>query len=139
MKFCSEHWQQLREAVDASGLSALIAEDGATAVKALASELEDGPTIDNFDPLMAAHNMIWSRAMTEIAEKYQQNPLMLMADDVEHPEWACPICALNWCHAEHNRLCTKENCDYPRDFDWAAEMIGVAAPVAPTHEGGDNE
>ncbi len=129
MKFCPEHWQQLRETIEASGLTALIAEDGTAAVKNLASELKDGATIDNFDPLMAAHNMIWSRAMTEIAEKYQQNPLMLMADEADHPGWACPICALNWCHAEHDRLCKQENCDYPPNYDWAPEMMSVVGAV----------
>ena len=44
---------------------------------------------------------------------------MLMADDAEHPEWACPICALNWCHAEHDRLCTDETCNYPKGYDWS--------------------
>ena len=123
MKFCSTHWTALREAVEDSGLSVLIAEGGEATVKNLASEFKDGRTIDNFDPLMGAHNAIWSMAMEIVKERYTQNPLMMMADDVEHPEWACPICALNWCHAEHDRLCTQEKCDWPKEYDWTDEMI----------------
>lgn len=129
MKFCTDHWTMLRNEIDRVGLTALIAEGGEAAVKSMVSELSDGPSIDNFDPLMRAHNMIFSRAMDEIQGKYQQNPLMLMVDDAEHPEWACPICAVMWCHDEHNRLCTQEGCDYPKDFDWEVEMMTVSGPV----------
>jgi hypothetical protein len=128
MKFCAEHWTKLRAAIDDVGLTALIPEGGEAAMKSMVSEL-DGSTVDNFDPLMRAHNMIFSRAMEEIKTKYTQNPLMLMADDHEHPEWACPICALNWCHAEHDRLCKQEGCTYPKEYDWTDEMMGVAQVV----------
>lgn len=126
MKFCPEHWASLKAAIDARGLGSLVADSGKEAGENMISELDHGVTIDNFDPLMAAHNQIWAGAMQSIKETYQQNPLMLMADDAEHPEWACPICALNWCHAEHNLLCTQERCNYPRDYDWA-ESIEMSA------------
>ena len=129
MKFCSGHWSALRNEIDRIGLTALVPEGGEAAARAMMSEMRDGATVDNFDPLMKAHNLIWGRAITEIKERYQQNPLMLMADDVEHPEWACPICALNWCHAEHDRLCVQEGCTYPKDYDWTEEMTGAAKVV----------
>ena len=123
MKFCPEHWNALRDEVDRAGLSALIPDDGEAAMRAMVREMNEGSSVDSFDPLMIAHNLIWSRAMEDIKTRYQQNPLMLMADADEHPEWACPVCALIWCHAEHDRLCEKPNCNYPREFDWAAELI----------------
>ena len=129
MKFCPEHWAALRAAIDSRGLTSLVAEGGETAIKNLASELDHGTTIDNFDPLMWAHNFIAANAMDSIKSTYQQNPLMLMADDAEHPEWACPICALNWCHAEHDRLCTQEGCNFPKGYDWS-EAIDTAADQA---------
>lgn len=128
MKFCTDHWAKLRVAIDDVGLTALIPEGGEAAMKAMLSE-SSGSTIDNFDPLMRAHNMIFSRAMEEIKTKYAQNPLMLMADAAEHPEWACPICALNWCHAEHDRLCEQGGCTYPKDYDWTEEMMSVAQVI----------
>lgn len=129
MKFCARHWESLRAAVDASGMGALVAESGDQAVSNLTRELQDGPTIDTFDPLMTAHNAIMSGAMAIIKDRYQQNPLMLMADDTEYPEWACPVCALNWCHVEHDRICTMEGCTYPTGHTYDEEAIeqGVAA------------
>jgi hypothetical protein len=124
MKFCEPHWQSLREAVEATGLGALVAESGQQAARNLASEATEGPTFDNFDPLMTAHNAILSGAMSLIKERYNQNALMVMADDEEHPEWACPICALNWCHAEHDRLCVQDGCNYPKGYTYDEEAIG---------------
>jgi hypothetical protein len=151
VKFCPEHWSALRHAVSLRKLDALIAEDGDAAIGNLLSEADHGMTIDNFDPLMGAHNAIWSQSMALIKERYQQNPLMTMAEDSDHPEWACPICALNWCHAEHDRICTKEGCDYPKNFDWTDEMVngaadhmlsewkrlGLSAPTQEPHDGGN--
>lgn len=135
MKFCSDHWQQLRDAIDASGLFALIAESGEQAARNLASEVTEGSTVDNFDPLMWAHNFIWSGAMQSIKEEYQQNPLMLMADESDPAvTWpTCPICALNWCHAEHDRLCTQEGCNYPKGYDWSTDTFRIAAERAVEH------
>lgn len=129
VRFCTDHWAQLHAAIKERGLDSLVAESGEQAVRNLRSEATKGPTIDNFDPLMGAHNAIVARAMTEIREKYTQNPMMLFADPDEHPEWACPICALLWCHDEHNRLCKQENCDWPKEFDWAAEMCEGSADL----------
>lgn len=123
MKFCQPHWDALRAAVDARGMGALVPDSGERAVSNLVDQSERGPSVDNFDPLMGAHNAILGQAMHVIRERYQQNPLMVMADDAEHPEWACPICALNWCHEEHTRLCTQEGCNYPKVHDWSDVMI----------------
>jgi hypothetical protein len=127
MRFCTSHWEALRQAIDARGLSSLVAETGEQAARNLASETSAGGTIDNFDPLMGAHNAIVARAMNEIRDLYQQNPMMLFADETAHPEWACPVCALAWCHAEHNQLCTQDGCNFPKEFDWAAELIDGSA------------
>lgn len=129
MKFCADHWSQLRAAIEDRGLGALVAESGEQAGCNMVAEFEHGSTVDTFDPLMGAHNAIVARAMKEIRERYTQNPLMLMADPDEHPEWACPICALGWCHAEHDHLCTRADCNWPREFDWAAEMCNGAADL----------
>jgi hypothetical protein len=127
VKFCMPHWTALREAIDARGMAALVAESGEQAGRNLAAELTEGSRIDNFDPLMGAHNAIVAVAMDAIKDPYQQNPMMIFADESEHPDWACPICALYWCHEEHHRLCTQEGCDWPESFDWESQMINGAA------------
>lgn len=126
MKFCQPHWDALRSAIDARGLSALVAEGGEAAARNLAGEVTDGPSIDNYDPLMSAHFAIWNNAMSLSKDRYQANPLAMMAADPEHPEWECPICFLNWLHAEHDAHCTQEGCNYPKGetYEW---MIDRAA------------
>lgn len=126
MKFCQPHWDALRQAIEDRGLTALVAEGGEAAAKNLVSELEEGATIDNFDPLMAAHNSIWANAMTVASETYKANPLAMIAGDPEHPEWECPVCFLNWLHAEHVANCTQPGCDWPPGltYEW---MIDRAA------------
>ena len=128
VRFCPEHWEALRQAIDSRGMSSLVAGSGEQAVSNMASELDHGSTVDNFDPLMGAHNAIVAQAMDLIRDRYQQNPLMLMVEPGPFTTWpTCPICALNWCHKQHIEQCTKEDCDYPRGFDWTSEMIDGAA------------
>jgi hypothetical protein len=127
VKFCPTHWTALREAIDARGLTALVAESGEQAGRNMAQEISDGSRVDNFDPLMGAHNAIVAQAMDAIKGRYTQNPMMIFADEDEHPEWACPICALNWCHEEHARLCAQEGCNWPETFDWTDGMVNGAA------------
>lgn len=126
MRFCAEHWQALRSAIDTRGLSALVADSGDKAASNLASELTEGSTLDNFDPLMGAHNLIFSNAMAVARQTYMADPLTLLVADEAHPEWECPICFLNWLHTEHDENCTKEGCDFPKGYryEW---MIDRAA------------
>ena len=85
MKMCMNHWESLREAIKARGLYSLVADNGEKAVSNLASELEDGQTIDNYDPLMSAHNAILSNSMDALGP----SALMLFTGDY------CPLCVLN--------------------------------------------
>jgi hypothetical protein len=127
VKFCQDHWNSLRSAIDERGLTALVADSGEKAAANLASELADGQTIDNYDPLMSAHFAIASNAMGFIANG-GGNPLVIMAPPPDHPEWGCPICYLNWVDAEHEQLCADPSCpragEPPTDFAW---MIDRAA------------
>lgn len=120
MKFCQPHWDQLRQKVDARGLTSLIADTGEQAAKNIVRELEEGErTIDTFDPLMGAHNAIWGNAMRIAQETYQSSPLAMLAGDPQHPEWECPVCFLNWLHADHIANCKQPGCDYPKEADYA--------------------
>lgn len=86
MKFCQPHWDSLRTAIKDRGLYALVADSGHQAVSNMVSELNDGPTIDNFDPLMSAH---WA-IVNNLADI---EPRVLFMDD-------CPLCFANRAHAE---------------------------------------
>jgi hypothetical protein len=95
VKFCQPHWEKLRAAIDERGLTHLVAQGGAQAARNLAAESRDGPSIQTFDPLMAAHNAIWFNAM--------QTPvgmtLMFANDDGSE---RCPIC---FPRDEHAKVC----------------------------------
>lgn len=129
VRFCADHWERLKDAVRQAGLWSLVAENGEQGARNIQSQLSEGLTVDNFDPLIMAHNAIFGYALEMTQAQYDQNPQMFMADSAEHPEWACPICALNWCHDEHIRLCLKDDCDYPNQFDWAPQMIDRAVEL----------
>lgn len=84
MRMCQSHWDQLRKAIDDRGLSGLVAQSGGKAIENLQSELEEGRTKRNFDPLMAANLAIWSNAL-------DMGGLYLMGADENGKEY-CPIC-----------------------------------------------
>lgn len=86
MKFCHPHWEALRTAIKDRGLYALVADSGSQAASNMVSEIADGPTIDNFDPLMNAH---W----TIISNLSAIDPNILFMDD-------CPLCYGNRMHAQ---------------------------------------
>jgi hypothetical protein len=87
MKMCMPHWTALRAAIDARGLAALVADNGEKAAANVASELADGQTIDNFDPLMGAHNAILSNALDAAGAV-----ILFAAPDGSD---VCPLCYLN--------------------------------------------
>lgn len=124
MRFCADHWAALRAAIDQRGLKSLVAEGGERAVANLVSEMQDGPSIDTFDPLMAAHNSIWGNAM-ELARRGGADPLAMLNGDAP-PEIQCPVCFLNKMMEHHDANCTQEGCDWPKGYryEW---MIDRAA------------
>lgn len=63
MQFCRAHWDMLRAAIEARGLSGLVAKDGRAACENMKAELQGRADKSNFDPLMGAHNMIVGRAL----------------------------------------------------------------------------
>jgi hypothetical protein len=98
MRFCQPHWAELRAAIAERSLGHLVAEGGEQAVRNLAAELTEGPRIQTFDPLMAAHNAIWMNAMERVG-------LDLMMPD-EAGEQRCPICFVNAEAPKHGQAAT---------------------------------
>lgn len=87
MKMCERHWSALRAAIDARGMGHLVAANGRDAFARTVAELQGNAEADDFDPLMGAHNMIWSRALSELG-------LYVMRPAEEGGEQPCPACDL---------------------------------------------
>lgn len=105
MKFCSNHWTELKAAISEKGLDDLIAKNGEEAAKRMVSELDGGVSRSNFDPLMAAHNAIVSNAIESAG-------LQILAQE------GCPLCLL----IEHCQCAAKGTPDCA-----FAKWIGFAA------------
>lgn len=93
MKMCMDHWTKLRTAIDTRGLSALVSESGEEAMSNLLDEANRGPTLDNFDPLLTAHNAIFANSV-------HIDPHLALLDE-------CPLCHLNH---HHDDACQIQGC-----------------------------
>lgn len=144
MKFCQRHWDMMKAAVEARGMTPLVAQGGKSAVENLVDELAHGPTTDNFDPLMAMH---WNIA-TNLMDKLGPSAGYLMFGGSDAPEdpidisqltdpelqekyrgktWPrCPICYANIAHEfscrETRCMLTREN-GYDICIEWSADAM----------------
>lgn len=100
MKMCKDHWERLKQAIDDRGLSGFISSDGGAAVKSMVSQADEGITVDNFDPLMGAHNAILMTTIEVVG-------LAVMATDGPDDGHWCPLCYLN---QAHEKSCTDPAC-----------------------------
>lgn len=96
MKFCNEHWQMARDAVEDKGLTGLVAKSGEAAMEAQARELDEfrqkgeiSPQTfkETFDPLMSI-NWHFSGEALRCGGLY----LMAQREDLENDGHYCPIC-----------------------------------------------
>jgi hypothetical protein len=101
MRTCKDHWQLMRDAVDARGMSSLVAKDGQTAMANELAQLEAAQAGDPephkaapLDPLMSLH---WHFAN----EALRCGGLYLMGqnDDGKNDGHFCPVCEFEK-HAE---------------------------------------
>lgn len=86
MKMCMTHWNELRDKIRALGLYGLVATSGEQAAAQLVKQIDSGPSKANFDPLMGAHNAIWSNAMGVAG-------IAVMQPNEDGSE-RCPLCYL---------------------------------------------
>jgi hypothetical protein len=85
MKMCKPHWDQLRSAIDARGLTALVAENNKVATERIKAQLDpNSPDNAGFDPLMNANFAIWSNALE------QGGGYLIFGDENGNPY--CPLC-----------------------------------------------
>lgn len=79
MKMCQQHWVALRAAIDARGLSHLIAKNGEAAVEKTLGELQGQAESETYDPLLSAYFAIMGNAL-------EMGGMYLLTGDF------CPIC-----------------------------------------------
>jgi hypothetical protein len=82
LKFCETHWETLRRVIRERGLEHLVSQSGQEIGAKVAREIERKSKTFDFDPLMAAHNMIAANAL-------RCGGLYLLAGDY------CPLCELD--------------------------------------------
>lgn len=124
MQFCMPHWNTLREKIEAAGLTVLVSESGEEAAKKQVDRIQTSDvTVDNFDPLMQAHNAIAGNAFSLISQA-GGDPMYLMAgsdvpedaidkDGYRDRTWPrCPLCYLN---IAHEVTCTDKRCKLPKE------------------------
>lgn len=90
MKFCEQHWADLRQGVVDRGMWHLVAKSGQDAAEAAVRDLEGRPEPGDWDPLMAAHWALAGRVMDAIGNS--QGP-MAAVSAMADPEW-CPMCSI---------------------------------------------
>lgn len=80
MRMCQPHWDRLKQAIIARGLGDMISSSGEELVKRITAD----DTLENFDPLMAAHNMIVRNAL-----QCGGIEILVQREDGSH---LCPLC-----------------------------------------------
>lgn len=101
MKFCMDHWNALKAAVEARGLGHLIARSGDAVAGRVSTEATQGPSKETFEPLLGAHNAILSNAlriaglavMMPNEDGSERCPLCFLITNCGCPEKGTPQCA----------------------------------------------
>jgi hypothetical protein len=109
MRFCADHWASLRAAIDERGLDHLISDGGPELMRRTVDQLKGDDSLNSFDPLMAAHNMILSNVINAAG-------LVIFTPNPDGSE-RCPLCYLN-----QNCNCPEENCA-DKWVDFAADGV----------------
>jgi predicted dienelactone hydrolase len=90
MKFCTPHWEQLKQAIKGKGLWDMVSADGKEAVQKLTAP----QTRETFDPLIAAHNMIINASLEMVG------PAALFGEETAEKH-NCPLCVAAEAAARH--------------------------------------
>ena len=83
MRFCEQHWRDLKQAIDDRGMVHLVSKDGQTAIETL---LEAPNDVKSFDPLLIATMEIYGTAL-----RYGGAYLAIAKEDGTR---YCPLCEL---------------------------------------------
>jgi hypothetical protein len=91
MQICQTHWEELKAAIDARGLSQFIAKDGKEAIEHTVRELNGEDTVVDFEPLMGSNWWLSNAAMHYFG--------LAVMEPNEDGSNKCPVCMLqgiNW-------------------------------------------
>ncbi len=89
MNFCQEHWDGMRAAVEARGMSHLVARSGVEAAQNVTDEFNGVAGASQWDPLMAMNWAIGSRVMRAVGLSLLQNA-------------ECPLCVVERSGVQQN-------------------------------------
>lgn len=141
MKMCERHWAMMRAAVEARGMTPLVSDDGQSAVVKLVEEIQQGLTMDTFDPLMAMNWNIMGNLMEtlgsasfyllssgpeDLIDVAQLTESDLQAKYAGQTWPRCPICYAN---IAHEFSCREEKCmlsrvnGYDVCIEWSADAV----------------
>ena len=89
MNFCQANWDRLKHAIYSRGLNDFVAPDGKALLGQIEEQFKDPDilTLENFDPLFAANNMIFSQFLKDTG-------LAALAPDPETGKPPCPLCSV---------------------------------------------
>lgn len=93
MKFCENHWADLRKAIEDKGMGHLVAKDGQTALASTVAQLEGTDDNSDFDPLMGCYwringEILKIRGFMYMAEDAPHNGCAMCEPDEANPDWA---------------------------------------------------
>lgn len=90
MRFCQEHWEELKAAVSRYGMDHLVAENGQQATAHQVRELTGENTLVDFEPLLGSHNVLVNTALHLFG-------LSVLNPDGPDEGHHCPVCMLSRC------------------------------------------
>lgn len=96
MNICQPHWDRLKQAIYSRGLNDFIAADGKEIIRQVVKSVNNPDTLalEDFDPLLAANNMISSFAM-------QHAGLSMLVPDAQTGKLPCPLCLVAGPHDQN--------------------------------------
>lgn len=80
MKFCDNHWESLKDAIEIRSLSHLVSKNEEDAAARIQKELDGKHSLDNYDPLLNAYWMLMQKAV-------EMGGIYMMSNDN-----ICPLC-----------------------------------------------
>ena len=86
MNICQSHWDKLKAALKDRGLENFGAKTGEDAIRVLVTEIEGRSAENDFNPLLACNNMIWSKGL-ELMGFAAMNGCPICESVKAHEEW----------------------------------------------------
>ena len=127
---CQRHWDMLREEIKKQGLMSLVPETSEDEVIKMQRQLEEGLTIDTFEPLMGAAMIIQTNCMQMLFDmganmtpyfltEGPEDPVEGYGEKYEGRTW--PKCALCYVNLAHEVSCGGCDLETVNGYDFFIE------------------